>query len=274
MAGESCWFTLHYGLSYADLPAPIDVEHALSLTEADGRDWIANFDKPTDWPEAVRRSLLTLRALIHRPTGGLVAAATTGLPEQPGGKMNWDYRYCWVRDSTFALTGLLNAGFTSEAKDWLAWLLRAIGNQPDKMRIMYRVDGARRLEERQADWLLGYEGAQPVRIGNAAAGQFQLDVYGEVLDSAALAARAGLDRTPGSRPVEDRLIDHVETVWQKPDHGMWESRGEPQHYVYSKAMAWVAVDRYLKLCAPDDGRRRQLEQLRDRMHRGDLRHGL
>ena len=265
-AGEVASFQLQYGLSYRDRPKPVDADRALALTEQDGRKWIEQFDKPTDWPDAVRRSLLTLRALIHQPTGGLVAAATMGLPERPGGSLNWDYRYCWLRDSTFSLTCLLNAGYVAEAHAWMAWLLRAIGDRPDKMQIMYRVDGGRRMDERRADWLLGYEGARPVRIGNAAAGQRQLDVWGEVLDSAHMAQNAGIRPDPEASAVERDLVRQVESIWRQPDHGMWESRGEPKHYVYSKVMAWVAVDRFLKLASSDDGRHADLSRLREEMH--------
>ena len=268
-AGEVACFVLQHQPSHLGLPAPLDPEAALAATTAAWENWIAPFDKPTDWPEAVKRSLLTLRALTHHQTGGIVAAPTLGLPEQPGGSMNWDYRYCWLRDSTFTLAALLNAGLHGEARDWLHWLLRAIAGAPDKMRIMYRVDGGRRIDETGLPHLPGWNGSQPVRLGNAAAGQRQLDVFGEVLDSACLARRAGIDRGEWGANTEARLIEHLERIWREPDQGMWESRGAPQHYVYSKVMAWVAVDRFLRISA-DDGlgpdRRAALEALRDAMH--------
>ena len=268
-AGEVACFVLQHRASHEGVPPPIDAEAALAATTAAWQDWIATFDKPTDWPEAVKRSLLTLRALTHHQTGGIVAAPTLGLPEKPGGSMNWDYRYCWLRDSTFTLAALLNSGFTAEARDWLHWLLRAVAGAPDKMKIMYRVDGGRRINETKLPHLPGWNDSQPVRLGNAAAGQRQLDVFGEVLDSARLAQRAGIDRSEWGADTETRLIRHLERIWQEPDQGMWESRAAPQHYVYSKVMAWVAVDRFLRLSAEhgiDPARRQELETLHATMH--------
>ncbi|MFC0410063.1 glycoside hydrolase family 15 protein [Roseomonas elaeocarpi] len=276
-AGQRLAFTLQHGPSHLPPPEPLDAWALLDATERHWRDWIAPFSKPTDWPEAVRRSLITLKALIHHPTGGLVAAPTLGLPEIPGGNMNWDYRYCWLRDSTFTLTALLNAGFRDEARAWHDWLLRAIGGLPEKMRIMYRLDGERRLEEWNVPWLPGYDGAQPVRVGNAAAGQRQLDIYGEVLDSTLLARGAGIDSSHHSAEVSLRLVRHVERIWREPDQGLWESRDAPQHYVYSKAMAWIAVDRFLRL---DDRRSgvsaeemARFRRLRDEIHADICEHG-
>ncbi len=268
--GERADYVLQHGRSEAGVPEPIDPAAAQEETECWWRGWIARFDKPTDWPAAVKRSLLTLKALTYFPTGGIVAAPTLGLPEKPRGSMNWDYRYCWLRDSTFTLTALLNAGFQEEAEAWQDWLFRAVAGEPAKMRIMYRVDGGRRIDETEIQSLPGWNGTKPVRLGNAAAGQTQLDVYGEVLDSAALCDRAGITRTDRSREVGARLVAHVERIWQEPDQGMWESRGTPQDYVYSKVMAWVAVDRFLKLhgrngSLPDD-RRAELESLRAAIH--------
>lgn len=269
-AGERADYVLQHGRPEAGLPEPIDPAAAQEETERWWRNWIARFDKPTDWPDAVKRSLLTLKALTYFPAGGIVAAPTLGLPEKPRGAMNWDYRYCWIRDSTFTLTALLNAGFHAEAEAWRDWLFRAVAGDPDKMRIMYRVDGGRHIDETEIPFLPGWNGAKPVRIGNAAAGQRQLDVYGEVLDSAALCDRAGIARTERGREVGARLVAHVERIWRAPDQGMWESRGEPRHYVYSKVMTWVAVDRLLKLHQTDndlpDGRRAELEALREEMH--------
>ena len=268
-AGEVASFVLQHHASHESVPAPVDAEAALAATFAAWDGWIAPFNKATDWPGAVKRSLLTLRALTYFPTGAIVAAPTLGLPEEPGGSMNWDYRYCWLRDSTFTLTALLNAGFHGEARDWLHWLLRAIGGAPDKLQIMYRLDGGRRVDEIDLRHLPGWNGAQPVRLGNAAAAQRQLDVFGEVLDSAALAQRAGLDRSEWGAETEARLVAHLEHIWQEPDQGMWESRGAPQHYVYSKVMAWVAIDRFLRLSAQHGlapARRHALEALRATMH--------
>lgn len=276
-AGEEVAFTLQYSRSYEDAPAPVDAADALARTEAHWRDWIGRFQKPTDWPEAVRRSLLAIKALIHPVTGGLVAAPTLGLPEKPGGATDWDYRFCWLRDSTFTCCALLNAGYREEAAAWWRWLLRAIGGEPDKIRIMYRVDGSRRLEERQVPWLPGHGGATPVRVGNAAAGQRQLDVFGEILDSAEVARRGGLDGSEHEQRVSRRLVEYVERIWREPDQGLWESRGEPRHYVYSKAMAWTAVDRLLKLCgaeaALEPAARRRFGALRAEMHAEVCRKG-
>ncbi len=241
--GDERAFVLAYGPSHEPPPEPIDAKAALAEAQAHWREWIQRFDEPTDWPEAVRRSLLTLKAMIHRPTGSIVAAPTTSLPETFGGSDNWDYRFAWMRDSTFALAALLDAGFEEEAVAWRDWLLRAVAGDPDKMRIMYHVDGSRRLEEWTVDWLPGFRWSTPVRVGNAAAAQFQLDIYGEVIDTLHLAARAGMERDEQGRALEAAVVRHVERVWRDPDHGLWESRGEPRHYVYSKVMAWVAVDR-------------------------------
>ncbi|MGI4943730.1 MAG: glycoside hydrolase family 15 protein [Janthinobacterium lividum] len=272
-AGERADYVLQHAPSQDAAPEPISPAAAQEETERWWRSWIAPFDKATDWPEAVKRSLLTLRALTYLPTGGIVAAPTLGLPEKPGGTMNWDYRYCWLRDSTFTLTALLNAGFHAEAEAWQQWLFRAIAGAPDRMRIMYRVDGGRQVEERTVGHLPGWNGAQPVRVGNAAAGQRQLDVYGEVLDSARLCQKAGITRSDKGRATGKRLVKHMERIWQEPDQGMWESRAAPQHYVYSKVMAWVAVDRYLALGDVDGARRGELEALRDRIHADVCTHG-
>ena len=272
-AGERVDYVLQHVRSQDGAPGPIDPATAQDETERWWRDWIGTFDKATDWLAAVKRSLLTLRALTYLPTGGIVAAPTLGLPERPGGTMNWDYRYCWLRDSTFTLTALLNAGFHAEAGAWRQWLFRAIAGAPDKMRIMYRVDGGRQIEERTVEHLPGWGGAKPVRVGNAAAGQRQLDVYGEVLDSARLCQKAGIARTEKGKTTGKRLVEHMERIWQEPDQGMWESRAAPQHYTYSKVMAWVAVDRYLALGDADHARRGELEALRDKIHADVCTHG-
>lgn len=275
--GEELPFVLMYGASVGPAPANIDVHAALAGTQTYWRDWIGRFERPTPWSDAVRRSLLTLKALIYRPTGGIVAAPTTSLPEAPAGGLNWDYRFSWLRDSTFTLSALLNAGFEQEAEAWRDWLLRAVAGDPDKMRIMYRIDGSRRLEEWTVPWLSGYRWAAPVRVGNAAAGQRQLDIYGEVLDTLHLAAKAGMERPAHGLEVEDVIVNHVAAVWREPDQGLWEARGEPRHYVYSKVMCWVALDRFV------DGRSRmpdgdpkmlsQMASLRARMHAEICRDG-
>ncbi|KQP80266.1 glycoside hydrolase family 15 protein [Methylobacterium sp. Leaf117] len=268
--GDELSFELMYGASTEPAPDRIDAKRALTATQKYWREWVGQLKNPTPWPEAVRRSLITLKALIYRPSGGIVAAPTTSLPEAPAGEMNWDYRYAWLRDSTFTLSALLNAGFTEEAVAWRDWLLRAVAGDPDKMRIMYRIDGGRRLEEWTVAWLPGYRWSKPVRIGNAAAGQRQLDIYGEVMDTIHLAAQAGVERSNQERILEEAVVRHVETVWRKPDQGLWEARGEPRHYVYSKVMCWVAIDRFLdgraKVADADPAMLSHMTDLRDCMH--------
>jgi GH15 family glucan-1,4-alpha-glucosidase len=269
-AGQRLVFTLQYAPSNGPLPPPLDVDRLLAGTKDWWRDWIAQFTRSTEWPEFVKRSLIILKALTYFPTGGMVAAPTASLPERPGGNLNWDYRYCWLRDSTFMMTAFLNAGLKDEARDWLQWLLRAVAGTPDRIRIAYRIDGGRRLEEWQADWLPGFGGARPVRIGNGAASQRQLDIFGELLDTSHLAERAGLERDDWEFEIEERLVLHVAKIWRQPDQGLWESRRAPRHYVYSKVMAWVAVDRFLKMgkakfCRLD--LQKKLHKLRDEMHR-------
>lgn len=276
-AGDERPFALMYGASAEPAPANIDVHAALTRTQTYWRDWIGRFERPTPWSEAVRRSLLTLKALIYQPTGGIVAAPTTSLPEAPAGALNWDYRFSWLRDSTFTLSALLNAGFEQEAEAWRDWLLRAVAGDPDKMRIMYRIDGSRRLEEWIVPWLPGYRWAAPVRVGNAAAGQRQLDIYGEVLDTLHLAAKAGMERPEHGLKVEDAIVRHVAAIWRDPDQGLWEARGEPRHYVYSKVMCWVAVDRFVdsraKMAKTDPKMLARMANLRDSMHAEICRDG-
>jgi GH15 family glucan-1,4-alpha-glucosidase len=268
--GERLAFALAYGDSADAAPAPLDPEASLLETQKYWRDWIGQFEKPTDWPDAVRRSLLTLKAMIYRPTGGIIAAPTTSLPEAPGGEMNWDYRFSWVRDASFTLTALLNAGFEQEAGDWRDWLLRAVAGAPEKMRIMYRVDGSRRLEEWTASWLPGFRWATPIRIGNAASTQRQLDIFGELLNTLHLAAKAGLRRSEQGLEIEEAIVRHVASVWEMPDQGMWESRDKPRHYVYSKVLAWVAIDRFISgpKTRKHGGRDliRAMKALRERIH--------
>ena len=233
------------------------------------RDWIGRLDRHCDFGDSLRRSLLTLRALVHRPTGGLVAAPTTSLPEKPGGNLNWDYRYCWLRDASFTVSALIGSGFQHEAQAWRDWILRAVAGAPDKMGIAYRVDGSRRLDESELSWLPGYRFAKPVRIGNAAAGQFQLDVYGELMDTLHVCEAAGMQKSDQMRHLERAVADHVSRVWIEPDQGLWESRGEPHHYTYSKVMAWVAIDRLLRGTGGGDltdEERTRFEHLRNRIH--------
>jgi len=276
-AGERLAFVLTHGLSSEPDSEPPDAERALGATRAYWRDWIGQFNRPVDWPEAVRRSLLTLRALIYESTGALVAAPTTSLPEKPGGSLNWDYRYCWLRDSTFALTALLNAGFHREAIAWRDWILRAVAAEPAKLHILYRVDGGRCSGERRIDWLPGYRWATPVRVGNEAADQHQVDVFGELIDTMELATRAGLPQSEQGRHVERGIVECLEGVWSTAGQGLWESRGEARHYTYSRVMAWVGVDRFIRSATryghADERMLERLRALRTRIHGEVCREG-
>ena len=245
-AGESVPFVLTWHLSYERAPRPIDAHRAVAETEAWWREWSRRCSYEGEWKEAVQSSLVVLKALTYAPTGGLVAAATTSLPELLGGVRNWDYRYCWVRDATFALYALMTAGYTAEARAWRDWLVRAVAGEPRQMQIMYGVAGERRLSELELDWLPGYEGSAPVRIGNGAAQQYQLDVYGELMDSLHQARRVGLPVHPTAWHVQRVLLDFLESGWREADDGIWEVRGPRRHFTHSKVMAWVAFDRAVK----------------------------
>jgi GH15 family glucan-1,4-alpha-glucosidase len=245
-AGETIPFVLTYGPSHLDLPEPIDPEAALRETEAFWKEWCGRCTYEGEHRALVLRSLVTLKALTFQPTGGIVAAPTTSLPEKLGGARNWDYRFCWLRDATFTLLALMNSGYTEEASAWHNWLLRAAAGAPGNMQIMYGIWGQRRLLEWEAGWLPGYEGAQPVRVGNAAHAQLQLDVYGELIDAFHQARMAELKLDDGSWDLECAVLQHLAEVWDHPDHGIWERRGEPRHYVFSKVMTWVAFDRAIK----------------------------
>jgi GH15 family glucan-1,4-alpha-glucosidase len=241
--GESVSFVLTYGHSYEVPPRAIDAEKALQEADHFWQRWSGRCKSDGPYAEAIERSLITLKGLTYRPTGGIVAAVTTSLPEALGGKRNWDYRYCWLRDATFTLLALMNGGYYDEAKAWKDWLRRAIAGSPDQLQIMYGIAGERNLLEWEASWLPGYEGSTPVRIGNAASTQVQLDVYGELMD-AYLHARLALDDEDAeSFNLPRNIVEHLETIWDKPDQGMWESRGDAQQFTYSKVMCWVAFDR-------------------------------
>ena len=218
---------------------------ALEATEAYWQEWVSRCTYDGEWRDAVVRSLLTLKTLTYAPTGGIVAAVTTSLPEQLGGVRNWDYRFCWLRDATITLQSLMYSGYVEEARAWRHWLLRAIAGDPAELQIMYGVAGERRLDEYVAEWLPGYDG-NPVRIGNAAADQFQLDVYGEVMDALHQARKAGLESDKPAWDLQRALMDFVENNWNSPDEGIWEVRGGSQHFTHSKLMAWVAADRAVK----------------------------
>ncbi|MFL6678373.1 MAG: glycoside hydrolase family 15 protein [Burkholderiaceae bacterium] len=244
--GDEVAFTLTWQPSWrADLPAP-DAADALEQVVAQWEAWSSKLPQGDEVSEAMRRSLVTLKALAHWQTGGIVAAATTSLPEKIGGTRNWDYRFCWLRDATFTLYALLGLGFVDEAEAWRAWLVRAVAGSPDDLQIMYGVAGERRLFEYEVPWLPGYEGSVPVRVGNAAAGQVQLDVYGEVLDAMYVARKAGLAYDATSWSLECAMVRHLETIWDQPDDGIWEVRGGRRHFVHSKIMAWVAFDRVVR----------------------------
>ncbi len=245
-AGEEAHFVLSHSASHLGVPRAIKVVTALADTERYWKSWCGRCQFEGPWRDAVLRSLMTLKALIYSPTGGIVAAATTSLPEHIGSTRNWDYRYCWLRDATLTLLALMDAGFIAEAERWRDWLVRALAGAPAQAQIMYGVGGERRLPELEIEWLPGYEGSRPVRIGNAAAGQHQLDVYGEVADALHHARTSGLAPSATAWAVQRELTDHVARVWTEPDEGIWEVRGPRRHFTHSKVMAWVAMDRAIK----------------------------
>lgn len=245
-AGESTHFSLNYRPSHEATQQAIDPMETLKATEKAWRNWSERCDYKGRWREPMLRSLITLKALTYAPTGGLVAAPTTSLPEKLGGVRNWDYRYCWLRDATFTLNTLLLAGYQEEAVAWREWLLRAVAGSPEDLQILYSVTGERRLDEIELGWLPGYQGAAPVRVGNAASKQFQLDVYGEVMDTLHLARGAGLEPDTAAWDIQVVLLDFLEENWQQPDEGIWEMRGPRRHFTHSKVMAWVAFDRAIK----------------------------
>src|SRR5215813_3364677 len=244
--GEKVPFVLTWWPSHLPAPAPVECGPALRETEAGWRKWSQRCQLEGPYREMVLRSLMTLKALTYEPTGGIAAAATTSLPEKVGGERNWDYRYCWLRDATFTLKALLTVGFQDEARAWRDWLLRAVAGSPPQLQIMYGLGGERRLPELELDWLPGYEGSRPVRIGNAASLQLQLDVYGELMDALHVSRRAGLDGYEAGWALQQALLDHLETIWEEPDEGIWEVRGPRQHFTHSKVMAWVAFDRAVR----------------------------
>ena len=244
--GDFVPFVMTYSPSHLPPQSPVNVRKALDDTERFWREWSKRGRYRGEWKEAVDRSLITLKALTYRPTGGIVAAPTTSLPEQIGGPRNWDYRFCWLRDATFTLLALMDAGYYDEASAWRDWLLRAAAGSPSQVQIMYGLGGERVLREAEIEWLPGFESSKPVRVGNAASDQLQLDVFGEVMDALHQGRRGGLARSVDSWGLQRALVQHLATIWQKPDQGMWEVRGGPQHFTYSKVMAWVAVDRAIK----------------------------
>ncbi|QKG24227.1 glycoside hydrolase 15-like protein [Actinomadura verrucosospora] len=274
-AGDRVPFVMTYKPSHEPRPRHVDAERALRDTEAFWAEWTSGFRYEGRWDDAVRRSLITLKGLTYRPTGGIVAAATTSLPEQLGGPRNWDYRFCWLRDATFTLQALLGTGFVEEARDWREWLLRAIAGDPADLQIMYGIDGTRRLPEYTLDWLGGYEGSAPVRVGNAASGQFQLDTWGEVLHGLNLGRNAGIGAIQSAWDVQKALLDFLEGHWDEPDNGLWEVRGDRRHFVHSKVLAWAGVDGAVRGVEEHglDGPAAKWRALRDRIHADVCEHG-
>jgi GH15 family glucan-1,4-alpha-glucosidase len=244
--GEEAAFVLTHSESHLPPPDATDPRLQLGETEAFWADWIGSCSDRGPWTEAVKRSLLTLKALTYRPTGGIVAAPTTSLPEALGGSRNWDYRFCWLRDSALLLTALTGAGFLEEAATWRDWLIRAVAGSPDQVQIMYGVAGERLLTETELPWLPGYAGSRPVRIGNGAAGQLQLDVLGETIDALFQASQRGLEPSPTGWALARTIMGHLEGAWRQPDHGIWEVRGPARHFTHSKVMVWVAFDRMVR----------------------------
>src|SRR5215212_5170019 len=273
--GDRVPFVMSYGPSHLAVPEAFAADEALNDTETYWQEWSRRGRLEGPWKDAVSRSLITLKALTYGPTGGMVAAPTTSLPERIGGPRNWDYRFCWVRDATLTLMALMNAGYYDEAGAWRDWLLRAVAGSPDQMQIMYGIAGERRLSEWEVPWLPGYEGAKPVRIGNGAHGQLQLDVYGEVMDALYQSRRAGLDQDATGWALQRALLDHLETVWREPDEGIWEVRGGRRHFTFSKVMAWVAFDRAVKSIETFglDGPVERWRRLRQEIHADVCRNG-
>jgi GH15 family glucan-1,4-alpha-glucosidase len=273
--GERTCFVLTWHLSWEPAPPPIDAIDATAATDDWWRDWSGRSTYKGEWKDEVERSLITLKALTYAPTGGIVAAVTTSLPERLGGVRNWDYRFCWLRDAALALGALMAAGYVEEATKWRDWVIRAVAGDPDDLQIMYGVGGERRLDEYELGWLRGYEGSAPVRVGNAASGQRQLDVYGEVANTIYLARQLGMTPAPEALDPARGVVRWLEDHWREPDAGIWEVRGPPRQFVHSKVMAWVAADRFAKmaeklgLTAPLEGLRR----MRDDIHEEVCRKG-
>ncbi|MET7546591.1 glycoside hydrolase family 15 protein [Streptomyces sp. NBC_01724] len=273
--GDRIEFTLSWQPSHREPPALPDPEGALEATEDFWREWVEQCTYHGPYREAVVRSLITLKALTYAPTGGIVAAPTTSLPEDIGGSRNWDYRYTWLRDAAITLSSLLRTGYREEARAWREWLLRAVAGDPENLQIMYGIAGERELGEAELDWLPGYENSGPVRVGNGAANQLQLDVYGEVVEALHLAHMTGLTRNDYAMGLQLKLIEYLENHWDEPDEGIWEVRGPRRHFVHSKVMAWVAVDRTIKLIesGDTDGPLERWRELRDDIHRDVCENG-
>lgn len=274
-AGETVPFTLSWYPSHLDGPRACDHDRALVHTEDWWRHWSKRCTVGGEWREPILRSLITLKALTYQPTGGIVAAPTTSLPEQIGGPRNWDYRFCWIRDATFTLYALLSSGFVEEARAWREWLLRSAAGRPTDLQIMYGVAGERRLTEMELPWLSGYADSRPVRVGNAAHGQLQLDVYGELMDTLHVARKFNVEASEDAWNFQKTLMDYLETDWHKEDEGIWEVRGPRRDFTHSKVMAWVAFDRAVKGVEMYglDGPATKWRKLRDLVHADVCRHG-
>ena len=274
-AGETFAFVLTYTSSHLEISQKLEPQKALQETEAFWKRWSARCSIGGEWGAPVRRSLITLKALSYAPTGGIVAAPTTSLPERIGGVRNWDYRYCWLRDATLTLLALMDAGYYDEARAWREWLVRAVAGRPEQMQIMYGIAGERRLPEFEVPWLAGYEGSKPVRVGNAAAAQLQLDVYGELIDTLYQACKGGLAGSDIAWRLQHALLDHLEEAWTEPDAGLWEVRTPPRHFTHSKVMAWVAFDRAVKMVEGFGvpGPVEKWRELRARIHADVCRNG-
>lgn len=273
--GESQAFALTYGCSYEAVPAAIDVDRALRETIHFWTEWTARSKYRGPHSEAVERSLITLKAMTYRPSGGIVAAVTTSLPERLGGPLNWDYRYCWIRDATFTVSALLSAGHAEEVTAWKKWLIRAVGPDASQVQIMYGIDGERNIADWEVQWLPGYEGSAPVRIGNAAQKQIQQDIYGEIATALFHAREAGIAREPQELQLQQALTEHLAEIWQKPGSGMWEERNHPERFTFSGAMAWLALDRAVKSIEQHGmgGPLEEWKKLRDRIRADVFQHG-
>ena len=273
--GERIPFVMTWSPSHKPRPERVDAEAALDETTRWWARWIAPCKVEGPHAALVRRSLVTLKALTYEPTGGVVAAPTTSLPELPGGQRNWDYRYCWLRDATLTLHSMMAAGFVEEAQQWRKWLLRAVAGDPSQLQIMYGLAGERRLPESELGWLAGYEGSKPVRIGNAASDQLQLDVYGEVMDAIHLSREMGLSEADATWSLERKLVEFLEGRWKEPDEGIWEVRGPRRHFVHSKVMAWVALDRAVEAIEEHgcEGPLERWRAVRDEIHASVCEHG-
>jgi GH15 family glucan-1,4-alpha-glucosidase len=274
-AGESCAFVLTYSPSHRPAPRSADPERAVHDTHDFWTRWVEHIDYDGEWRDAVVRSLIVLKALTYAPTGGIAAAVTMSLPENLGGERNWDYRYCWLRDAAFTLQALVSTGFIDEARAWRDWLLRAVAGDPAELQIMYGLDGTRRLPEYEISWLSGYEDSRPVRAGNAAVGQLQLDVWGEVLDCLHVARESGIAPSRDAWELQKALLDYLDGSWDQPDNGLWEVRGPRQHFVHSKVMVWAGVDRAVRAVEEHgyDGPVERWREFRDRVHADVLARG-